>query len=197
MHRYSTDSNEREQVLLGLALLAVGTAWGFSWILRAAQATAPWWLDAPSTMGFYGIYFKLFDQYFWRGSVFRNIGLLKVPVLAGTWHGHVISSFDDHKKPQKVKVQVKQTWTQIVVLLSSEVSASHSLTAAVQVRAPEGTVLSYQYENQPRPEAVKSMETHVGSARLMFRDGRCLEGYYYSGRGRQEHGALFLERVTV
>lgn len=193
-HTYSTDSRERERVLLGLALLAVGAAWCLSHVLHVTKVAVPWWLDAPSTMGFYGIFFKLFDSYAWRVDFLRRVGVLEVPVLAGEWTGHVISSFDDHKKPYRVKVQIGQTWTHIMVTLSSDSSLSHTLTAAIEVHAPEGVVFSYQYENQPKPDAVKTMEIHVGTARLVYTPENSLEGYYYSGRGRQEHGKLFLER---
>ena len=67
---------------------------------------------------------------------------------------------------------------------------SHTFTAAIAVHAPEGVVLSYQSENQPQPGAMKTMEIHVGTARLVFTEGDSLEGYYYSRRGRQEHGKL-------
>src|SRR5690349_8524940 len=103
-HTYSTDSNERERVFLGLAALAVGSAWGLSQLLRLTHMAVPWWFDAPSTMGFYGAFFKAFDSHLWRTHLLHRIGLLRVPVLTGDWRGHVVSSFDDHKKPREVKV---------------------------------------------------------------------------------------------
>lgn len=195
MHPYSTDSKEREQVLLGLALLAIGLALGLSRLLHAAQFAVPWWLDAPSTMGFYGVLFKCFDKSLWQWVSIRRTRLLKVPILAGEWHGHVLSSFDDHKKPHEVTVRISQTWTRIMILLSSATSDSHTLTASIEVHAPEGVVLTYQYENQPKPGAVKTMEMHIGTARLVLADGGVLEGYYYSGRGRREYGSIHLERT--
>jgi hypothetical protein len=195
-HTYSTDSHERERVLLGLALLAIGAAWGLSELFHVTKFVVPWWIDAPSTLGFYGIFFKLFDSYGWRIDLLRRTGILEVPVLAGEWRGHVVSSFDGHKKPHRVTVQIKQSWTRVVVLLSSDTSRSHTLTAAIEVYAPEGVVLSYQYENQPQPGAVKTMEIHVGTARLTLTSGAALEGHYYSGRGRREFGKLFLERAV-
>jgi hypothetical protein len=197
MHPYSTDSKEREQVLLALAALAIVMAFGLSLSLQAAQLTVPWWLDAPSTMGFYGILFKCFDKSLWRSGSIRWTRLLKVPVLAGEWHGHILSSFDNHKKPHEVTVRIKQTWTRIMVLLSSATSDSHTLTASIEVDAPEGAVLTYQYENQPKPGAVRTMEMHIGTARLVLNDGRVLEGHYYSGRGRGEYGSIHLERTNA
>ena len=195
MHPYSTDSNEREQLLLGLAVLAVVTALGLSLALQATRLTVPWWFDAPSTMGFYGIFFKCFDKSVWRWPSIRWTHLLKVPILSGEWHGHLLSSFDGGKKPHEVTVRINQTWTRIMILLSSTTSDSHSLTASIQVQAPEGVVLTYQYENQPKPGAVNTMEIHIGTARLVFADDRVLEGYYYSGRGRREFGSVHLERI--
>lgn len=196
MHPYSTDSKEREQVLLGLAVLAIVLALALSELLQATHFAVPWWIDAPSTMGFYGILFKCFDESLWRWMSIRRTRLLKVPNLAGEWKGHVLSSFDDHKKPHEVTVRIDQTWTRIMVLLSSATSDSHTLTASIEVGAPEGTVLTYQYENDPKPGAVSTMEMHIGTARLVLRDGGVLEGYYYSGRGRREYGSIYLERTN-
>jgi len=195
MHAYSTDSDERERVLFGLALLAVGLAWGLSRGLRATQLTWPWWFDAPSTMGFYVILREVFDQRLWRWHFLHWVGLLKVPVLQGTWRGYVVSSFAERQKPHEVELRIKQTWTRISILLSSDTSNSHTLTAAIQVHAPDGVALSYEYQNQPQPRAVKTMEMHLGTARLIFSDDRILEGYYYSGRGRREVGSIHLERI--
>lgn len=197
MHPYSTDSKERERVLMGLAVLAIVFALGLSKLLRASHFTVPWWLDAPSTMGFYGILFKSFDKNLWRWVSVRWTRVLKVPILAGEWHGHVLSSFDDHKKPHEVTVRINQTWTRIMVLLSSATSDSHTLTASIEVNAPEGVVLTYQYENQPKPGAVKTMEIHIGTARLVLTGDRALKGYYYSGRGRREYGSIHLERFQL
>ncbi|SRR5712692_2721718 len=195
MHSYSTDSSERERILFGLALLSVGAALGLSRILHASHITLPWWFDAPSTMTFYGVFFTVFDRALWRIPLLRQIGLLEVPVLAGNWTGHLLSSFDNHSKPHSVQVRIEQTWTRIMIALQSELSASFTLVAAIQVNAADGIVLSYQYENQPRPNALKTMEIHLGTARLVFARGRCLEGYYYSGRGRQNYGTLYIERI--
>ncbi len=193
MHSYSTDSSEREQVLFGLALLAVGAAWSVSRILHVTHTALPWWFDAPSTMGFYLVFFKIFDRWLWQKGLVSRLGLVKVPVLSGNWEGHVVSSFDN--RPHRVSIRIRQTWTRISIALQSDASRSYTVVAAVQVHAPDGVVLSYQYENQPQPGALKTMEIHLGTARLVLSDGCILEGYYYSGRGRQEYGSIHLERA--
>ena len=82
------------------------------------------------------------------------------------------------------------------LLLRSDTSRSHTLLAGVEVHALDGTVLSYQYLNEPLPNAKETMQIHHGTAWLKLEGENCLQGYYYSGRGRREHGQLFLERSS-
>ncbi len=91
-------------------------------------------------------------------------------------------------------LEIKQTWTEISVVLESSTSRSHTLVAAMQVHAPEGIVLSYQFRNDPKPAAVGTMQIHYGTARLRLSDGGVLEGDYYSGRGRQNYGSIHIKR---
>src|SRR6266567_345217 len=79
MHGYSTDSNERRIVPLVLALLAIALAWTSSKFLGAVHLAIPWWIDAPSSMAFYGGLYALFDKYLWRKSLARKLGLVRIP----------------------------------------------------------------------------------------------------------------------
>lgn len=195
MHPYATDSNEREKVIFGLAVLAVSTAWAFSRLLAFAHFTAPWWLDAPSTMAFFGLFYGTFDRVLWRQQWAHRLGLVKVPVLDGEWCGHVRSSFDQHAGEHAVKVHIKQCWTQISLVLESTGSISRTVVASLHVSTPEGAVLSYQYRNEPKPDAVGTMQIHYGTARLVLRDTDVLDGDYYSGRGRQNYGSITLRKI--
>src|SRR5712675_1802816 len=66
MHGYSTDSGERRGVPLLLASVAIALAWVSSRILAITHLFVPWWLDAPSSLAFYGALYALFDAYLWR-----------------------------------------------------------------------------------------------------------------------------------
>src|SRR2546430_10024576 len=83
MHGYSTDSNERKVVPLLLALMAIALAWMSSKFLAVMHLAIPWWLDAPSSMAFYGALYALFDKYLWRNSFVYNMGLVRIPNLTG------------------------------------------------------------------------------------------------------------------
>lgn len=195
MHPYATDSRERERVFLGLAALAVGAAWLLSRILVAAEVSAPWWLDAPSTMGFYGIFFSCFDRVLWRHPALHRFGIVKVPVLEGLWKGELRTSFDEHAARHDVDVQIQQTWTRIGLGLRGKDSASQSVAATILTESPDGVVLNYQYRNEPLSHAIDSMQIHYGTAKLILENNVTLSGEYYSGRGRQNFGAIRLRKA--
>jgi len=195
MHPYSTDSNERQKITFGLAVLAIGIAWALFRLFAFVHFTVPWWLDAPSTMGIFGFCYTAFDKVLWRQGWVRRIGLVKVPDLEGKWQGHIKSSFDQNSKEHEVSVRIRQSWTRLSLLLESGNSVSRTLVGSLQVTTPEGPVLSYQYRNEPRPVALETMQIHYGTARLVLRDADVLDGDYYSGRGRQQYGSIILRKV--
>jgi hypothetical protein len=194
MHPYGTDSNERQYIPLILAGLAIAAALLLSYLLDTFSIQIPWWIDAPSTMGFYGIFYSLFNKRIWKMELLRDIGLVKVPVLEGLWKGTITTSFDEHASTHEVEIQIRQKWTQIAINLQGKDSTSHTLAATLLTESPQGIVLSYQYRNEPLPQAVDAMQIHHGTARLTLSNTGRLEGEYYSGRGRRNYGSMSLER---
>src|SRR3984893_10900378 len=79
MHGYSTDSDEKRIVPLFLAGLAIALAWMSSNLLATEHFSMPWWMDAPSSMFFYGTLYALFDRRLWRHPLMRKLGLVKTP----------------------------------------------------------------------------------------------------------------------
>src|SRR5947208_13810355 len=100
MHGYSTDSSERRMVPLLLALLAIALAWASSKFLAVAQLSLPWWVDAPSSMAFYGALYALFDRYLWRNSLVHKLGLARIPNLAEGCRGYLMPSSDVYATQQ-------------------------------------------------------------------------------------------------
>ncbi|PYT93122.1 MAG: hypothetical protein DMG36_11345 [Acidobacteria bacterium] len=197
MHSYSTDSDERRLVPLILAALAIVLAWGSSKVLAAAHVSLPWWMEAPSSMGLYGVLYTLFDKYLWRTTYVRKLGLSKVPNLAGRWNGFLVSSFDGFAKQHDVMLQIFQSWTQISVYLTTATSISTSCVAVIQVSDLSGVGLVYQYQSQPLANARKSMHMHFGTGMLrMCRDDHHhLTGEYYAGRDRGTYGQICFWKV--
>ena len=194
MHGYSTDSSERRIVPLLLALLAIALAWASSKFLATAHLSVPWWVDAPSSIAFYGALYALFDRYLWRNSLVHKLRLVRVPNLTGRWRGYLVTSFDGHATRHDLIIHIFQSWTQIVVYLTTPTSMSSSCTAVIQVDDPEGAVLVYQYQNQPLAYAMKTMHMHCGTAMLRISNGGCLAGDYYAGRDRRTFGRICCRR---
>src|SRR5229473_2868753 len=194
MHGYSTDSGERRVVPLCLAFVAIALAWLSFKILALLHFSLPWWLDAPSTLGFYGALYTLFDRNLWRNRLVRKLGLVRVPNLNGCWRGYLLSSFDGHVKRRNLMINIFQTWTQIAVFLTTDTSISRSCTAVLQVDDPDGLSLTYQYQNQPLAKAMKTMHMHYGTARLRMSDDDSLTGDYYAGRDRRTFGQICCQK---
>jgi hypothetical protein len=191
MHGYSTDSGERRMVPLCLASVAITLACLSSKLLAIMHLSLPWWLDAPSTLGYYGFLYALFDRKLWRNRLARKLGLVRVPNLAGRWRGYLLSSFDGHAKRHELMINIFQSWTQIAVFLATETSISRSCTAVIQVDDPDGLSLTYQYQSQPLANAMPSMHMHFGTATLCLSDDDTLTGDYYAGRDRRTFGRIF------
>ena len=190
MHGYSTDSGERRIVPLLLASVAIALAWLSSKGLALIHLSLPWWMDAPSTLGFYGVLYALFDKILWRNRLMRRLGLVRVPNLTGRWRGYLLSSFDGHLMRHHLMINIFQSWTQITVFLSTESSISCSCAAVIQVDDPDGLSLTYQYKNQPLADAMRTMHMHYGTAMLKLSDGQNLTGDYYAGRDRRTFGRI-------
>ncbi len=196
MHTYSIDTQERRNILLLLAVISIILAWGFYNLLNSYHIVLPWWIESPSVLSFYGILFIIFDKWAWK--FLRKINLIKTPELAGEWSGCLKTSFDEHSSEIKASLRIFQTWTSLKILLTTEHSVSHSETASIVIDAPEGKYLSYQYINEPKSDAAKTMSIHRGTARLLFNEKEnTLIGEYYSGRDRQNFGSLNFKKQPI
>ncbi|MEW6557269.1 MAG: hypothetical protein AB1349_07940 [Elusimicrobiota bacterium] len=196
MHTYSIDIDERKNILLLLAIISIVFSWGFYKILNYYQFSLPWWLESPSILFFYGLLFIIYDKWLWQYS--KKLNFTKTPNLNGEWNGNLKSSFNNHSSEIKATLRIFQTWTRIKILLTTEHSTSHSETASLIINAPEGKHLSYQYINEPKSEAVKTMSIHSGTVQLLFNEKEnTLIGEYYSGRDRQNFGSLYFKRKNL
>jgi hypothetical protein len=197
MHPYATDSHERVKVLLGIAALSAVLAWVLAIFLKQFPWWDNfWWIDVPSVFGVYMILLALFDQHGWKWRIIRTLHLVSVPNLNGTWVGTIRSSADAFSKKHNVSVSIKQNWTSICITLQAENSHSFSRIAGVIIDDPTGIVLSYEYQNIPNVDAVRTMHIHFGSARLQLAEHngrRTLIGSYYSGRDRETQGEMKLQ----
>lgn len=195
MHPYATDPIERHRVIPVLVALSVLTAWGFSGLLDRLRFEVPWWLDAPSVIGFFGIYTAIFNRFLWK--MLRRVGIVRVPDLNGVWEGTLNSSHEEYKDNHPITIEIEQTWDQMAVTFRTRHSSSKSAAAALFAEGAKGAALTYTYLNEPKVVAKDTMHPHRGTTYLTLRveDGEeTLAGEYYTGRGRQSVGTLVLKR---
>lgn len=193
MHEYSVEGGNRHFVLGVLALLALGSAFGLDWILKMTGKSMPWWFDSPSVLGFLTIYVSVFENYIWKFRVARWTRLCDTPNFSGIWSGTVTSSFNK-KKPINVCVTISQSWTRMLMTLETDQSLSKTFTAAFDLAEPGKPVLSYMFFSQANAASRRSMQSHDGAARLIFKDSDFATGDYFSGRGRQNIGRIEIRR---
>ena len=153
-----------------------------------------WLLPIPSIALVFGVSYWAFDNWLWQWPFLRVLRLISVPDLRGTWTGTIASSYTDFEKTQSVTVTIGQTWTKMAVRLNAAESRSWSITASVLTNAPEGLVLTYLYDNDPEADSVRAMQRFRGTTVLVRTAPGRLEGYYYTGRGRETHGSIKLCR---
>lgn len=196
MHPYSTDSNERVNVVLVLGVLAVVLALVFSRLTLKFNWDIPWYVETPSPLFIFGLLFYFFDRHVWKWWVVKFIGLVKVPNIEGSWHCVLKSSYDDFQQEYESTVMIRQRWSTLQVNFRNSISSSSSNAGAILISRPEGVIVTYQYMNEPSPHAVDTMNIHYGTARLeLAEDERKMEGSYYTGRGRQNHGTIVLNKT--
>jgi hypothetical protein len=197
MHPYATESAERKIVPALLAVAAILAAWTLPKLVAFAGLTIPWWVDAPSVMGFYGLLHTTFDRWVWKWSAFCAIGLIRVPNLNGAWKFHIVSTY--RKTEIDASVNVHQTWRTIQIRLETAHSRSASQIASILTDDPNEFVLNYEFLNTPKQGmAADSMHMHRGSAEIRFpKDASILsgDGEYYSGRDRENQGQISVTRL--
>ena len=194
MHDYAIDSRERVFVVRILFMASALVSGVAAMLIPSDLIPMRWLIPIPSIPLVFGVSYWAFDNWLWRWRFLRTMRLISVPDLRGAWAGTIESSYTGFEKTQSVTVAIEQTWTKIVVRLNAEQSRSWSVTASVLTNAPEGVLLTYLFDNEPRAEAVSDMQRFRGTTVLVSCGPGRLEGHYYTGRGRETHGSLKLSR---
>jgi len=191
MHPYATDSTEREKIFAFLAVLTIAVLW----LLDRSLGQYKWFWNPLTITGVYGLLYLLFGKIIWKASFLRIIRLTKTPDLNGRWEGKIKLSSKWLGKTKDATVTIRQSWTRIAVIFETESTRAQSIIASILTNQPEGTVLSFEYLNQPKPGSKDQFNIHRGSARLTL-DGNTLDGDFYYGSGKQQtFGSLTVSKI--
>lgn len=192
MHAYATDAKDRESVPVWLAIIAIALTLAFNSISRMFSVEVPWWLSAPSVMGFYGLLYQLFNRVLWFRT-FGNISFSSIPNLQGSWMGTINSNYEGEGISDTLEaiMYIHQTWSAVNIRLETETSDSFSIMAAINTQKSAEPSMKYEYMNEPSALSIQTMQTHRGTASLkLSADGVMLKGDYFTGRGRQSLGCM-------
>ncbi|HEY0394810.1 MAG TPA: hypothetical protein VGD01_10005 [Candidatus Elarobacter sp.] len=201
IHPYATDSDERDQWAIGIAIVAVLAGYGLHLLFELHRQIVPdwlWWVEIPGPIGLYLILRGWMDAQGWTFRPLHHYGLVRIPNLSGRWKGSLKSSHDEMTTAYPCEIVIRQTWTRIAIVLTTKRSRSENLVAGVLVNGVDDALLVYEYENQPRVGTPKTMEIHRGHATLRLdrrEKSEFLVGEYYSGRGRTNTGTIEVERA--
>jgi hypothetical protein len=193
MHPFATDSPERKTITLYLIGLAILAAWILNNLLQINGYSIPWWLDAPSPIAIAFIFYEFFDKFFWKWSIFKKLGLVKIPNISGNWEGSLHTSHMDQEYP--VNVTIAQSWTEMCMSLTTDQSESQTRTSSIIVLNSMEPILSYTYLSEPSSRAVGTMHSHLGTGILKLKTNDKLMGEYYTGRDRLTFGSIQLRRI--
>ena len=194
MHDYAIDSRERVLVVRMLFVVSALVAGIAAMLIPADLLPMRWLLPLPSIALVFGVSYWAFDNWLWRWHFLRFLRLISVPDLRGKWTGTIASSYTEFGDQQPVTVTIDQTWTKIAVRLNTAESRSWSVTASILTNSPEGLVLTYLFDNDPEAESAMTMQRFRGTTVLVKTAADQLQGYYYTGRGRETHGSIKLRR---
>jgi hypothetical protein len=195
LHAYATETGGRKSVPLFLAAASIGFTWLVYYLLSLWRIVLPWWIEGPSILGFYGIFYSIFDEKLWKVSFIRRT--LKIPNLNGSWAGYVKSSYDDFQSVITAELNIAQTWTRMSITMRTQTSKGSSLNSMMVNKSDEMT-LNFEFLNEPDVNAPASMHMHRGTARLSISsDAKSLDGDYYTGRDRNNFGIIHFERISA
>ncbi|WP_125184551.1 Cap15 family cyclic dinucleotide receptor domain-containing protein [Hyphobacterium indicum] len=180
------------------AVIAIITNWLTSWIFSAFGAST--FLNLGLSTSIVGLFWFLFDQYFWKMDVFRRLGISELPDINGVWVGDVNRLGENN--PHRFELRVFQTYTKISIQTNSENSKGNSVCATFltdETRRNFDLVNYWSSRTKTRDPDKNFHEEFRGVSLIDIRnhdDQISLEDYYFTDRNPSTKGKVRLHRVS-
>lgn len=134
-----------------------------------------------------------FVSFAWRWRIFRG-WFVPYPNLNGDWEGSITFDYEGKERTRKIKMQIKQTFTCIIVDLVTNESKSKNFCGSFNIdKNREIKQLIYSYLNEPDVKYRDRSPLHYGTTKLdILPDNKTMEGEYWTDRGTK--GSIKLKK---
>jgi SMODS-associating 2TM, beta-strand rich effector domain len=193
MHEYSINLQERLYIpffLAGASMLLV--------LLLKQIPGMPEWVPIPSAFALYGIFYKLFDRFWWKWKWLTAVGIIQTPNLNGNWLMETTSSKSNYEITYKGRLRIEQTWTRVSLFFEGSNATSTSEMAAISIRNHSFFTVRWEYLSRKKPEFSDEDYMHYGITRLQWTGSDAmdsLEGDYYTDRSRHQYGQVTIKKA--
>ncbi|WP_139146544.1 hypothetical protein [Arthrobacter sp. SW1] len=143
--------------------------------------------------------FAAFDKWVWRWWLIPRV--TQRPVLHGTWHGHLVSTWAPESQQStnnryEAFLVVTQSFTSIQIVLITEQSKSRSVIADIVRNSADDFSVFYHYGNTPRVEVRDGSPIHMGGTSFEVFDvnPQNFEGEYWTSR--KSGGSMTFQRIS-
>lgn len=184
MHKYSTDKDKEKVIYFYLVLVSFLISYLIDSLFIDVQLV--WFISLPGISLIFGLVYLIYDHLIWR--IIPN-KISSIPKLYGHWEGIILSDYKDTNT--SISVDIKQTWRSIRILMSTENSRSHSISAYI---FSDLNKVLFNYINEPKNDSPTTMNIHKGVCELILDSKNELNGDYYTDRNRKTSGKIELKR---
>lgn len=137
----------------------------------------------------YKFIYYLYDEKLWKSKYLGRFN--KHPDISGLWEGTINNNYFP---PIAVKVEVKQTWSEIIIILSTD--TAYSKTKCLSIDNEDKIRINYIYFNETRGMDNQELRNHEGTCSLLLSDDlKNMRGEYYTNHHRKTSGILELEKI--
>lgn len=197
MHVYTVADHSRTVTGRYLGIGAAAITSGTLAMLSMLTKTTGWEIFAGVTLtsgAVFACVHWIFNRWCWKLPWITGF-----PNVGGLWtvKGKTLDESGGVRFEWEGTLDIKQEYEKISVSLKTKQSASESDSVSITKKPGNqgGWILSYGYQNHPKPGEYHELNSHRGFCEILFNEKLTAgTANYFNNNGRRTHGVLELER---